>query len=264
MAVFTDQFDRHAVLISRNSGSNQQLLSIKSEIETFIGSMDLTRLSMIARQVDHAIQGVVASRGSEVAIPDPDFVPREIIGTESADIQREIIGDFQLLVALDGIHAWSNEPVQSARWERFAALSMWKLIDAMWVVVFDPDLPKAANRQCAEFLVFDDRVLRYALEAMRALQVAQSIKLEERIVSERNRINGVLANPNAEANRLRALEMAEEIPFRSMNKAAGHIADNLVKGTTKAGKETFYSTDWIKAWLRDAAWTPRHKRKPPQ
>lgn len=99
---------------------------------------------------------------------------------------------------------------------------------------------------------------------MRALQVAHSIKLEERIISTRNRDNGIMANPNAEANRLRALEMAEEFPFRSMNKAAEHIADNLVKGTTKAGKETFYGTDWIKAWLREASWTPQHKRKPLQ
>ena len=155
---FTNQFDRNAVLISRNTDSNQQLLSIKSEIETCIGSADLARLAKIARPVDQAIQGVTACPGSEVAIPYPDFVP------------CEIICDFQLLIALDGIHAWSNEPFQSARWERFAAFSLWKLIDAIWVVAFDPELPSAANHQCAEFFVFDDRVLRYAMESSRGVK----------------------------------------------------------------------------------------------
>jgi hypothetical protein len=54
------------------------------------------------------------------------------------------------------------------------------------------------------------------------------------------------------------------MPFRSMSKAAEHIANNLVRGTTKTGTETFYSTEWIKGWLRDAAWTSLHKRKTQQ
>jgi hypothetical protein len=260
MAAFTNQFDRHAAWICRNIDSNQQLLSIKSEIETFIGSADLTRLSKIAKQVDHAIQGVLNCRGSAVAIPYPDFVPCEMIDGESVDIQREIIGDFQLLIALDDVYEWSTQPIHSAKWERFAAFSLWKIFDAIWMVAIHHESLSAANRQCAEFLICDDRVLRYAIEAMRALQVAQSIKLEERILSTRNRENGILANPNAEANRLKALVMAEDQPFRSVNKAAEHIALCLVKKTTKSGIDTYYSIEWIKTWLRKAKWLPKHKR----
>ena len=171
-------------------------------------------------------------------------------------VYRDIVGDFNLLMEAHDTHPWHKESVQSTKVDRFIVFCLWKLVDANTELLNqepDRDKLKATLKGGA-----------YTMEAMRALQVAQSIKHEEQMLSTRNRENGILANPNAEVNRLKALKMAGDQPFRSMNKAAEYVADNLVKGVTKAGKETFYSIDWIKCWLREAGWTPQHKHKAPK
>ncbi len=257
MAAFTNQFSQQSPFdLPLRPEFFSWPSQIAAEATELVSCKDITWLSAVALQLESIVSKAAASPIPNVTEDLRNMKYFASLFRDIANIHpsvfRDMYGDFNLLMEGHDSHDWSAEAVKSSKADRFLVFCLWKLVDAnteLHSFTFEGDMQKGGA---------------YTIEAMRALQVAQSIKFEEQVISARNRENGVLANPNAEVNRLRALEMAEELPFRSMSKAAEHIADNLVKGTTKAGKETFYGTDWIKDWLRDAGWKPQHKRKTPQ
>jgi hypothetical protein len=161
-------------------------------------------------------------------------------------------------------HPWENEEVSSKKWERFAVFSLWKLNDAIWEdapiqsATAGFDVPSTGEMKIHR--PNPHQVMAYCFEAMRAQQVAETTLLTEKLVSERNRKSTKPAQLQSEKNRQKALAMADSKPFRSLEKAATHVAEHLVKGKDANNQGTTYSVDWIKSWLRDAGWKPQHKR----
>ena len=264
MAEFRDQFKKcNPFAIPNRSEFYGWPSQIAREAQELLLGQSVDRLTAIAVQIEKLI-----SRSTERAEFRKEGRRHEVATffkekMFNGNFPRHLYGDLNLFSEAHDDHAWDMETIKSTKWERYTVFCLWKLVDEYLAITekFDPVLGITWD-------VHEIRTINSAggciIEATRALQVAQSILLEERLVSARNRDNGIMANPNAEANRLLALEMAEELPFRSMNKAAEHIALVLVKGTTKRGIDTYYTTEWIKGWLRDAGWTPQHKRKTPQ
>ncbi|WP_342616593.1 hypothetical protein [Rhodoferax sp. GW822-FHT02A01] len=260
MAAFTDQFSRQSPFdLPLRSEFFSWPNQIAQEAIALVSSRDIEWLTNVGRQLERAI-----SISTIVAVPkdSPDAGNKQFVAStfrEKTNIPlsvfRDLYGDFNLLMQVHDLNDWDLSEVKSSKADRLLVFCLWKLVDAS--IIFQNRAP----RNAASTL---ERGGAYTIEAMRALQAAQSILHEKRLVSDRNRKNGVRANPNAETNRLRALEMAEEFPFRSNTEAAEYIASNLVKEVNKAGKETFYSIDWIKDRLREAGWVPQHKRKAPK
>lgn len=266
MAAFTTQFsDQDPFDLPIRTEFFGWPTQIASEAEKLISNRDLGRLSEIASQLDRVIAAVaeLENIGMDGPMPRLATLFRDTIDLHPG-VFREIYGDCNLLLAGHDDHDWQSEPTQSTRVERFAIFSLWKLIDAN-LELHHRAHPKGTDQAAlTQIRNATHKGGAFTIEAMRALQVAQSLQLEERLISERNRKNRKLSNPNAEANRMKAIEMAGDQPFRSMNKAAEHIANNLVKDIRADGKEAFYSIDWIKVWLREAGWKPmnnRHKAK---
>lgn len=235
MAAFTDQFK---VCDPFNIDFRVELSSPSAEIgHEVIGMLsgrDIHWLESIAQQNEALIRG--AWSGEEYS--------------------RRSYGDVNLFRLAEPGHAWEVEAVKSERWERYAVLCLWKLADAQLWLERLPDHPdKPPSRGLLAFRYGPAGA--YTIEAMRALQIAQSILADQRQISIRNSKNATRGHAGTAPKREVALLMAETKPFKSSQKAAEYVADNLLK---HENPDTFFSVDAIKRWLREADWKPRHKR----
>jgi hypothetical protein len=265
MAAFTNQFTTFDPF---NLPSRSDFFYWPEQIASEAGSLLAGRSRDWLNSIATQVEGVVRRFAKSSVLPDRGPKQAHALFAQSVlrsgEVRRDSYGDVNIFLACHSLHDWKSESVLSESWERFAVLALWKVVDA------NAALDGLLRDPSGEFMQRNKKVAQmnfaggHAIEAMRALQTAQVSLSEATALADQNRRNGVRANPNSEANRLRALEMADELPFRSMNKAAEHIALCLVKNTTKRGIDTYYTTEWIKRWLREATWTPRHKRKPPQ
>jgi len=264
VAAFTTQFERTNPFISpdpfRYLGWSYQLWE---ETNRLLSEVSIPRRIAIALQIETLLMNCVAQRKFTVSGAMQRVAQGQIYAHCTPQQIRELYGDFNLLKEVHDTHDWDSESIQSAKWERFGVFSLWKLCDAGWENLHwqcETGLSQIPDEGMPIRMPNDDLVVACYFEAMQALQVAQTILLTERLISERNRDSTIKAQIASEENRRKALLMADAQPFRSLEKAATYISEHLVKSVGPTGAGTTYSVDWVKRWLREAGWKPAHKR----
>jgi hypothetical protein len=165
-----------------------------------------------------------------------------------------IFGDPGAIGRFAGIephYPWSTRP-EPKRWERFAAFSRMHLdmcldqLDAIPAQSGHEDLLAMTYSAAGGF----------ALDAMRALQIAVSIKANDQDKSARGR-NAALARHDAmKPKREEALAMANSKPFPTKEAALDYLTDNL---TLDPEGKVFISRRTASEWLRDAQWKAKGK-----
>ena len=266
MAAFKDQFERTNPFLSPSFleyfGWLHQLWD---EISELLANVDQQRRIAIARQIDalltKSFEAKKFTKNGGMQRVAQSYLVKDI----SQEQFREMYGDFNLLKEVHDSHPWGDEKVASAKWERFAVFSLWKLNDAMWENAIVQSATGGFNIPPEGMKIRVPNmhmVMAYCFEAMRAQQVAETTLLTEKLVSKRNRDSTISAQALGAKNRLTALTMANSKPFKSLEKAATYVAEHLIKGKDLNGEGTTYSVDWVKTWLRDAGWKPQHKRSP--
>lgn len=265
MAAFTTQFERTNPFLRPSAFDYYGwLYQLWEETTQLLKDVTSDRRIAIANQIDALLTSCVKKRQFTKSGSMQRVAQSDLYKDAAPEHIRDMYGDFNLLKEVHDSHNWDGEAVASTKWERFAVFSLWKLCDAFWEkAIYQSetgliDWPK--DGKLALHMPNANVMMAYCFEAMRAHQVAETTLLTEQLLSVRNRESTLKARRLSEENRRKALVMADSKPFRSLEKAATHVAEHLVKGKNSNGDGTTYSVDWIKHWLRDAGWKPQHKR----
>lgn len=153
--------------------------------------------------------------------------------------------------AIEPYYPWSTRP-EPKRWERFAAFSRMHL--DMCLDQLDA-IPAQSGHE--DFLSMSYSAAGgFALDAMRALQIAVSLKASDQDKSARGRKAALARHDAMKPKRAEALAMANSKPFPTKEAALNYLTDNL---TIDQGGKVFISRRTATEWLRDARWKPKGK-----
>lgn len=214
--------------------------------------------SLIGQRGDEWIAAV--SKQIEEALTDPDYVIHGLEGTPNLARTEEmaltvLFGDPGKVGQFAGIephYPWNACTPATQRWERYAVFS-WMQLECCIVQL--ETLPHLEDN--AALLRFSYSVAGgFALDAMRTLQIAVSLKADERDKSARGRNAAKARHDAMKPKREEALRMANSQAFRTKEAALDHITQNL---TIDAAGKKFISRRAVSEWLRDAGWKAKGK-----
>ncbi len=254
MAAFKDQFKiLDPFKIPRRPEFFGWIPQIGAEASRALRGRDVNWLTDVARSLDSFIekQSLRADLGGGGPKQLQAILARELMS--SPYVTRDWYGDVQLFTESESQHNWANDPVKTERWERYAVLSLWKVVDAYMALDGHLDAPPDLARSALEAMRWN-HAGGYAVEAMNALQIAQIELLEIRHRSKRGKHLSDKRHAPSRGWRDVALRLAEDRPFRSMPQAIEYIRLEL----TKQG--AFFASLTIRNWLIRAKWKAQHRR----
>jgi len=144
---------------------------------------------------------------------------------------------------------WSQHAVTTEQWERYAVFAALSTREAL---VYLNDIDSYAIQGLAY-----NEAGGFAIEAMRALQIAQSLRTAKLAKSRHGQVAARARHEAMEPMRAKAVEMANSHPFTTKRAAIDHIVENLELDPVK---RTFPSRRAVEEWLKAAGWVPTHKR----
>lgn len=215
----------------------------------------LTELSLLLRDKDTDWVNGVSSLVAEVIAS----APREV---DAPSVVRH--EDMALTFGLDnpgaiGVFAnaepsfqWSERAPATEQWERYAVFALMQLkgcidqLEHLEHVADTPDLYSTALSAAGG----------YALNAMRGLQVAVSLRREELDKSARGKKAALARHDAMKPTKAEALRMANSQPFKTKEAAIDYISQNL---TFDPEGTRFVSRRAAAEWLREAGWKAKGK-----
>ncbi len=154
-----------------------------------------------------------------------------------------------LFAAREPVCDWGRLSPATEQWERYAVFAALSSRETFGIL---DDL----HRYPADDLAYEDAG-GYAIEAMRALQIAQSLRAAKLAKSRHGQVAARARHEAMEPMRAQAVEMANSQPFTTKRAAIDHIVENLELDPVK---RTFPSRRAVEEWLKAAGWMPEHKR----
>ncbi len=172
-------------------------------------------------------------------------------------------GHIGVFAAIEPGVAWDQLSPPTERWQRYAVFAFMYLRDSVKILarLDKPDRTGRATSADNKYLSLDlYEAGAWALEAMRALQIAHSLRIDTRIKSDRGRKAAVVRHEIFVSLRAEALEMANSRPFKTKEQALDYITSNLL---IDAAKNKFCSRSAASKWLREAGWQAGVKKSQP-
>lgn len=169
-------------------------------------------------------------------------------------------GRIGVFAALEPGVAWDQLSPPTERWQRYAVFAFMHLRDSVKILARLDKLESAGRATNADnrYLSFDyDEAGAWALEAMRALQIAHSLRIDTRKKSERGRNAANARHQAMKPKHAEAIAMANSRPFKTKREAIDFIAENL---TVNAEGTEFCTRRRAGEWLLAAGWQPEGKR----
>lgn len=228
------------------------------EVQELLADRDSAWLTDVARHIRELVMGDVDR------LFDSDTGPSETLAHSktwpfSLHTQPGHIGVFS---ALEPGVDWNKLSPATDRWERYAVFALMYIRDCIQTLsrsgvgagqggwVSSSDTKHSA-------LALNDAGAA-ALEAMRALQIAHSLRIDKRSKSASGRKAAIAKHDAMKPKRAKALDMANSRPFKTKREAIDFITDNLV---IDEEKQKLCSRRAAGDWLLAAGWQPESKRQ---
>lgn len=212
-------------------------------------------LTSVAEQVHQALQMDVESRAGVFTTPlEPDLLRLDEL-PYAFDSERP--GQIGIFTAVEPTFRWNEMTPRTERWERYAVFALLNIRDAIKVLGALPtQSPSGEDADLA--MIHFSNAGGFALEAMRALQIAHSLRIDSRTKSNRGRMAANARHEAMKPKHAEALAMANSRPFKNKREAVDFIAENL---TINAEGTQFCSRRAASDWLSAAGWQPERKRQ---
>lgn len=170
-------------------------------------------------------------------------------------------GHIGVFAALEPGVSWDKLSPPTQRWQRYAVFALMYIRDCLNFLAKLGDQPSQGSESPGVSSKYMSMQLNdagaFALEAMRALQIAHSLRIDTRKKSDRGRNAAVARHEAMKPKHAEALAMANSRPFKTKREAVDFIAENL---TINAEGTKFCSRRAAGEWLLAAGWQPEHKR----
>ncbi|WP_139146991.1 hypothetical protein [Hydrogenophaga sp. PML113] len=193
---------------------------------------------------------------------DPNGARESLAHSESGQFslyrQPGYIGVF---AALEPSVAWDKIEPPTERWQRYAVFALMYLRDSVKILERRDRLQRTGRATSADnkYLALDlSEASAWALEAMRALQIAHSLRIDARAKSARGRKAAVARHVVFVSLKAEALEMADSRPFKTKEQALDYITSNLL---IDSANNKFCSRSAASKWLREAGWKAGARRE---
>lgn len=201
------------------------------------------------------IHELVTTKNADRVFDDADGPSGSLAHSESGQfsLYRQP-GHIGVFAALEPRVAWDKVEPPTERWQRYAVFALMYVRDSVKILA-RRDLLERSGRSTStdqKYLALDlSEAAAWALEAMRALQIAHSLRIDTRAKSARARNAAFVRHMASESLRAEALRMANSRPFKTKELALDFITSNLL---TDAEKNKFCSRSAASKWLREAGW----------
>lgn len=166
-------------------------------------------------------------------------------------------GHIGVFAALEPGISWDKLSPPTERWQRFAVFALMYIRDCLKILEKLGDQPShesVPSGLSSKYVALQlNDAGAFALEAMRALQIAHSLRIDTRKKSDRGRKAAILKHDAMKPKHAEALAMANSRPFKTAQEAIDFIAENL---TVNAEGTEFCKRDRAKKWLSKAGWKP--------
>jgi hypothetical protein len=207
------------------------------------------------------IQELVTTDNTQKIFDDVNGPRESLAHSESWQFSEYVQpGRIGVFAALEPGVAWDQLSPPTERWQRYAVFAFMYLRDSVKILARLDKVKSAGRATNADnkYLSFDyDEAGAWALEAMRALQIAHSLRIDTRTKSDRGRKAANARHEVMKPKHGEALAMANSQPFKSKREAVDYIAENL---TINAEGTKFCSRRAATEWLSAAGWQPEGKR----
>lgn len=174
---------------------------IASEIEQLLGPRPGEWLSSVALQISE----VLGREWTELSRDETDATPSHAQSMGTPLLHPDNLpGEIHDFSALEPLFRWRTDSGHESKpWERYAVFALWKLHDATQY------LPaKHGNQDSLSQLMFVDLAASLTIEAMGALQLAQSLRFEMTLKSASGRNAASARHANREAMLDKAVQIA--------------------------------------------------------
>ncbi len=168
-------------------------------------------------------------------------------------------GHIGVFAALEPRVDWDQVDPPTERWQRYAVFALVYVRDSVKILERREQLQRTGRATSADnkYLALDlSEAAAWALEAMRALQIAHSLRIDTKSKSKSGRRAATVRHEAMSPYRRRAVEMATQGSFTTKTAAVDHITENL---TINPEGTKFPSRRAVEEWLKAAAWKPRPK-----
>ena len=217
------------------------------ELRALLGERDADWANDVAAQIHVSLHDpklqfpLIIKKRRSLAVPD------EMTHSISFDYP----GKIGVFASVEETYPWKKQTLKTKRWERYAVFSLM-------------ELSRCIERLGARSTAFDSNDLcdmfnvagAYAMSSMRGLQIAVSLKTDERERSAHGRKAAIARHEAMKPKREEALRMANSFPFRTKEAALDYITQNL--SLDPEGKK-FVSRRAAADWLREAGWKAKGK-----
>lgn len=213
---------------------------IAAEINQILGDRDPEWLNAIAQQIGAAL------RREQTAISGEDLESLPSLARSAANHAvhpDDVPGQIHAFAALEPRCRWAGKkhPHFSQRWERYAVFALWTLHHA------STHLPRKVDGHGSDpltSLMQVDLGASLTIEAMRALQIGQSLLFEQKLLSQRNTIAADTRHEPGRAHIEQARRIAREGDFKTNEQAAWEIQKRVLKSD-----KSEYAFTTILGWL---------------
>jgi len=221
------------------------------ELRVMLKGRDDAWLTSVAEQVLMAQQ--MTHPYAPNSLEQPDLLRLDDLAY-AFDLERP--GQIGVFTAVEPKFDWDRTPLRTERWERYAVFALLNIRDAINLLGALPkDGPSADEAELAMFHF--SQAGGFAMEAMRAMQIAHSLRIDDHFKSARGRKAAVARHEVFVPIRAEALAMANSRPFKTKEAALDHITANLVIDPTTS---KCCSRSAASKWLNEAGWQPERKR----
>lgn len=215
----------------------------------------LTELGLLLRDKDTDWVNGVSSLVAQVMASAPQEVDAPSV-VRHADMAltfgMDDPGEIGVFANAEPSFPWGEYAPSTEQWERYAVFSLIQLkgcIDQLEHIENLEDSPDF-------FSMAFSAAGGFALNAMRGLQVAVSLRREEIDKSARGKKAALARHDAMKPKRAEALSMANSQPFKTKEAALDFISQNL---TIDPEGKRFISRRAAAEWLREAGWKPNGK-----
>lgn len=170
-------------------------------------------------------------------------------------------GHIGVFAALEPGVSWDKLSPPTQRWQRYAVFALMYIRDCLNILEKLGDQPSQSSEPPSVSSKYMSMQLNdagaFALEAMRALQIAHSLRIDTRKKSESGRKAAKVRHDAMKPKHAEAIAMANSRPFKTKQEAIDFIAENL---TVNAEGTEFCKRGTARNWLLAAGWEPIGKR----
>jgi len=232
---------------------------IIEELQALLAGRKLEWFQSIGEQIDKVLQSDVDGKPF-----DFDELSKQSQAHSTQQLPATLLQQYEprsinVFASVEPAYKWDRFTVKSERWERYAVFA-WQNIRQATNALGELDL--LGPTDIGWFKLFYELAAGSTLDAQRATQIAQSLRIEHRNLSRRGKHAADELHKHDKSKRGDAIAMADlgrpphGTPFPTQEAAAEYIYQSLTK---KNGRD-FYKYETVKKWLIKVKWKPLHAR----